>query len=260
MRPTPSPLAASPDDAGDAGFSGQQGQHGVVGVRLLQAVLSALPRGPLAVEQRQRDVAVGVLVPQGGERRQGAPGRQVVLVAAVVVFLPHGGVVGVVEGRAQLGVGGGHGGGGGGGHGDGGDGLQLPEGALLADVQRRLVGEHGLGAAEGHLVLQLLPELGVELVALGAAPLDDGERLDGVLEGLHLLVVHDAAQLGTLDQDDFDLAGHEHVAQPRLQLEDAPAAPHHVVGRHDYDEALALVHAAGHVLDVGCGGGTWKHT
>lgn len=242
-----------PDHAGDAGFPRQQRQHGVVSVRLLQAVLSALPGRPLAVEQCQWDVAVSVLVSQRGERRQGSPGGQVILVAAVVVFLPHGAVEGVVEGGAQLWVGGGHGGGGGGGHGDGGDGLQLPEGTLLADIQGGLVGEHGLRAPERHLVLQLLPELGAELVALGAAPLDDGEGFDGVLESLHLLVVHDAAQLGALDQDDLDLAGGQHVAQPRLQLEDAPAPPHHVVGRHDDDEALALIHAARHVLDVGCG-------
>ena len=221
---------------------------------LLQAVLSALPGRPLSVQQCQWDVAVGVLVPQRGERWQGPSRGNVILVAAVVVFLPHRGVVGVVERGAQLGVGGGHGGGGGCCHGDGGDGLQLSERALLADVQRRLVGEHGLCAPERHLVLQLLPELGVELVALGAMPLDDCKGFDGMLEGLHLLVVHDAPQLGTLDQDDFDLTGHQHVAQPRLQLKDAPASPHHVVGRHNYNEALALVHAACDILYVGCSG------
>lgn len=168
------------------------------------------------------------------------------------MFLPHGGVVGVVEGGAQLGMGGGHGGGGGCCHGDGRDGLQLSKGALLADVQRRLVGEHGLSAPERHLVLQLLPELGGELVALGAAPLDDGKGFNGMLESLHLLVVHDATQLSTLNQDDFDLTSHQHVAQPRLQLKDAPASPHHIVGCHDYNEAFALVHTACHILYVGC--------
>lgn len=105
-----------PDDAGDAGFSWQQREHGVVSVRLLQAVLSALPRRPLSVQQCKRDVAVGVLVSQRRQRWQGSSRGYVILVAAVVVFLPHGGVVGVVEGGAQLGVGGGHGGGGGCGH------------------------------------------------------------------------------------------------------------------------------------------------
>lgn len=73
-----------------------------------------------------------------------------------------------------------------------------------------------------------------------------------MLESLHLLVVHDATQLRTLDQDDFDLAGHQHVAQPCLQFKDAPASPHHIVGRHHYNEPFALVHATCYILDVGC--------
>lgn len=57
-----------PDDAGNAGFSWQQREHGIVSMCLLQAVLSALPRRPLSVQQCKWDVAVGVLVPQRGER------------------------------------------------------------------------------------------------------------------------------------------------------------------------------------------------
>lgn len=113
--------------------------------------------------------------------------------------------------------------------------------------------EHGLRASEGHLILQLLPELGAELVALGSTPFDDSKGLNGVFKRLHFLVVHDSAQLGTFDQDDFDLTRHQHVAQSRLQLKDAPASPHYVVGCHNYDEAFALVYTAGHILYVGCG-------
>lgn len=245
----------SPDDAGYTGLSGQQRQHGVVTMALLQTLLAwRLGLWPLAVEEGHGDVAVGVLVAERGQRRQGASGGQVVVVATVIVFLPHLGVARVVEGGgAQVRVRRRHGGGGCGRHRDGRDGLQLAEGALLADVQYLLVGDaEGLHAFEGHLVEQLLPELGVELVAGRAAPLDDRQHFDGVFEGLHFLVVHDATQLGALDQDDFDLARHQHVAQPRFQLKDTPPPPHHVAGRHNDDEAFALVHTACHVLDVRC--------
>lgn len=175
---------------------------------LLQAVLPTLSRRPLSIEQCERDVAVGVLISQRGQGWQGPSWGNVKLVAAVVVFLPHGGVVGVVERRAQLRVGGGHGCGCGRCHGDGGDGLKLSKGALLTHVQRWLMAQHGLCTSEGHFVLQLLPELGVELVALGTVPLDDSEGFDGVFERFHLLIVHDASQLCTLNQDDLDLSGH----------------------------------------------------
>lgn len=168
------------------------------------------------------------------------------------MFLPHLGVARVVEGRAQVRVCRRHSGRGGRRHGDGGDGLELTKGALLADVQHLLVGDaQGLHALERHLVEQLLPELGVELVAGRPTPLDNRQHLDGMFEGLHFLVVHDAAQLSTLDKDDLDLAGHQHVAQPCLQLKDAPPPPHDIAGCHDNNETLALVHTTRNVLDVG---------
>lgn len=168
------------------------------------------------------------------------------------MFLPHLGVTRVMEGRTQVRLCRRHGSGGSCCHGDGRDGLKLAERTLLADVQHLLVGDaQGLHAFEGHLVEEPFPEFGVELVAGGPAPLDDRQHLDGVLQGLHFLVVHDATQLSTFDQDDLDLAGHQHVAQPRLQLKDTPPPPHYIAGRHDDYEALALVHAARYVLDVG---------
>lgn len=250
-RPFPT---LSPDHAGNAGLPGQQRQHGVVDVLLLQGLLLLAGRIPLcslAVQQSHGDVAVGVLVAQRGQRREG-PGRgNVILVAPVVVLLPQLRVVRVVERRAQLRMRRGHGGRSCCGHGDGRDGLQLSERPLLTDVQHLLVRHLGLGPLKGHFVLQLLPELGVELAALGSRPLDDRQQFDGVFESLHFLVVHNSPQFSAFDENDFDLAGDQHVAQPRLQLKDAPAASHHVVGRHDDDETLALVDAASHILDVG---------
>lgn len=244
----------SPNHRRDASFSRQEGQHGVVGsgVALLHALLPRRPsRLSLPVEERHGDVAVGVLVAErGGQRREGGAGRQVVVVAAVVVvlLLPQLGRVARAERRrAQVRVRRGHRRGGR--HGDRRNRLQLAERPLLADVQDLLVGQ-AERAFKGHLIQKLLPELGAEFVAARTAPLDHRQELDGVLQGLHLLVVHDPPQLGALDEDDLDLPGDQHVAEARLQLKDTPPPPHHVAGRHDDDQTLALVHAARHVLDV----------
>ncbi len=194
LQKCPFPMA-SPDHAGNAGLARQQRKHGIVYVLLLQRrlLLTAWHAlRPLAVQQSHGDVAVGVLAAQRGQRREGAGCGNVVLVAPVVVLLPQLRVVRVMEGGAQLGMRSGHGGGGGRSHRDGRDGLQLSKRTLLADVKHLLVRQLGLGPLKGHFVLQLLPELGVELAALGSRPLDDRQQFDGVFESLHLLVVHDS--------------------------------------------------------------------
>lgn len=123
---------------------------------LIQAVLAhgLVVDRPLAIQEGERQVAVGVL---GRQRSSGREGQLVVIAAVVRVFLPCQRVraVRAPQGRAQLGVSWRQGGGRGRSHGDGRDGLQVSEGAGFAGVQR-VIGEGLLGAAVRHGVAELL--------------------------------------------------------------------------------------------------------
>lgn len=169
-----------PDDAGDAGLSGQQREHGIVTVVLVQAVLAQglVVDGPLAVQQGEGQVAVGVL---GWQCASGREGQLVVIAAVVRVFLPGQRVraVRASQGRAQLRVSRCQGGGRGRGHGYSRDGLQVSEGAGFTGVQC-VVGDGLLRAAVGHGVAELLPEARAGLVTLRAVPVHHTQAFNGL--------------------------------------------------------------------------------
>lgn len=199
-----------------------------------------------SVQQRHGQIAVHV---PAAERGDGGAGQLVLVAAAEMAHLQVARLVVVryfdVSRRQRRR---------GGRHGHRRHGLQVAEEPLLARVQDLSAG-HALSFLGRHLVADPLPELGFELVAFGAVPLDERQHSDGVLEVLHLLVVDDAAQVRAFDHDHLDFARHQHAVQPRLELEDAPAAAGHELGGQDDDETPALLHAARQILDV-----CWGHT
>lgn len=81
-------------------------------------------------------------------------------------------------------------------------------------------------------------------------PLNNGQELDGVLEGLHLLVVHNSSQFTALDEYHFNLSSHKHVSKSGLQLKDAPASSDYVIWGHDNNQPLALIYTPCHVFNV----------
>lgn len=81
-------------------------------------------------------------------------------------------------------------------------------------------------------------------------PFNNRQKLDGMLEGLHLLVVHNSSEFAAFNQYHFNFSSHKHVSKSRFQLKDAPAPSNYIIWGHDNNQPLTLIYASSHIFNV----------
>lgn len=81
-------------------------------------------------------------------------------------------------------------------------------------------------------------------------PFNNRQELDGVLEGFHLLVVHNASEFTAFNEYHFNFSSDEHVSKSGLQFKDAPAPSDYIIWGHDNNQPLALIYTPCHIFNV----------